>query len=544
MHSRTATTRLLHTTARSHARLLNPSTSVSPDHGRATAPPPPAPVWKPSSARAPRPPAAPAPSATHKGPLRPDREAQALLARLGSSSPTPPPAPLRAATPRAHDTTAAARREAELERTVTLDLFLLRTLAQLSERGAGRGGAGPGPGIDLHTLLRQHREREGTVLSDATLSYEPTPGPARRVRLDGRAGSAQGETGGVEEQDGTVVVAHVLGGKDPKVSVCSGFALGKSAGGEGQLILTAAHTLESVRPLLLLLVDLPLEPLLTLSLHLRSQLQKSLHGSDRTVPSATLVLASSGHVYTCASLASSSSSADVLLLRLSASPINASSTTPTPRLRTLPINPYPPPPSSQVALHTYINPLSRLQRKLAREPERAWTTGRIAEYKDGMGRTAEVGTYDELAAMWLDCRPTEGSSGGPVVDCESGSVVGVTRGASLSSLSRVCGRRASADLGLLVRAQARRTHTASAARTALRRRPSASLSCSSCPGSRRRPSARPTSSSRRRRRRRRVRVRAPVAEGRRVRPSEGAMAVVQGSLRVSRLLPYLLLSSS
>ena len=269
MHSRTATARLLHTTARSHARLLNPSTSVSPDHGRATAPPPPAPVWKPSSARTPRPPAAPAPSATHKGPLRPDREAQALLARLGSSSPTPPPAPLRAATSRAHDTTAAAaaaRREADLERAVTLDLFLLRTLAQLSERGARRGGAGPGPGIDLHTLLRQHREREGRVLSDATLSYEPTPGPARRVRLDGRAGSASGETGGVEEQDGTVVVAHVLGGKDPKVSVCSGFALGKSAGGEGQLILTAAHTLESVRPSLLLLTNVQLEPPLTLSL--------------------------------------------------------------------------------------------------------------------------------------------------------------------------------------------------------------------------------------------------------------------------------------
>ncbi|GAA5899747.1 hypothetical protein JCM8208_004553 [Rhodotorula glutinis] len=398
MHSRTATTtRLLHTTARTHARLLNPSTSISPDHGRAAAPPPPAPVWKPSSARAPRPPPAP----THKGPLRPDTEAQALLARLGSSSPPPPPAPLRQPAPRAPAPVAAQSAD-ELERAATLDTFLLRTLAQLSERG---GGGRAGAGVDLHTLLRQHREREGTVLSDATLSYEPTPGPSRRVRLDGRAGSAHGEaSGGVVEQDGTVVVAHVLGGKEPRVSVCSGFALGQSAGGEGQLILTAAHTLES--------------------------LQKSLNLSDPLVPSATFVLASSGHVWTCSSLASSSSSADVLLLRLSPSPINASSSTPTPPLRTLPVNPYPPPPSSQVALHTYINPLSRLRRKLAREPERAWTRGRIAEYKDAMGRTAEVGTYDELAAMWLDCHPTEGSSGGPVVDCESGSVVGVTRGST------------------------------------------------------------------------------------------------------------------
>ncbi|GAA5935069.1 hypothetical protein JCM3775_004692 [Rhodotorula graminis] len=392
MHARTATTtRLLHTTARTHARLLNPSTSISPDHGRATAPPPPAPVWKPSSARAPRPPPAP----THKGPLRPDPEAQALLDRIGSS----PPPPRRVAP--APPSPAPAQRADDLERAATLDTFLLRTLAQLSQRGAAAS-----TGVDLHTLLRQHREREGTVLSDATLSYEPTPGPSRRVRLDGRAGSASGGGGSgvVDEQDGTVVVAHVLGGKEPRVSVCSGFALGKSAGGEGQLILTAAHTLES--------------------------LQKSLHATDPVVPSATFVLASSGHVWTCSSLASSSSSADVLLLRLSTSPINASSSAPTPPLRTLPINPYPPPPSSEVALHTYINPLSRLRRKLAREPERAWTRGRIAEYKDGMGRTAEVGTYDELAAMWLDCHPTEGSSGGPVVDCESGSVVGVTRGST------------------------------------------------------------------------------------------------------------------
>lgn len=161
-------------------------------------------------------------------------------------------------------------------------------------------------------------------------------------------------------------------------------------------------------------------------------MQKHVELADPATPSATFILTSSGHAYPVTSLASSSSASDILLLRLSPTPLNnASPSSPVPALRPLPINPYPPPPESRIALHTYLNPLSRLSRKLARLPAREWARGRVAEYKDAAGRTAEVGTYDELAAMWVDCVPSEGSSGGPVVDCESGSVVGVTRGRSL-----------------------------------------------------------------------------------------------------------------
>lgn len=45
-----------------------------------------------------------------------------------------------------------------------------------------------------------------------------------------------------------------------------------------------------------------------------------------------------------------------------------------------------------------------------------------------MGSKSEVGTYDELATFWMSCVPSNGSSGGPVVDNETGSVVGITRG--------------------------------------------------------------------------------------------------------------------
>ncbi|BGP50220.1 hypothetical protein JCM10450v2_006136 [Rhodotorula kratochvilovae] len=397
MASRALTRRLLHSSAFTRARLVDSSVSVSPEHGRAAAPPPPPPVWSPSSARPPRPPPAP----THKGPLRPRAAGEGL--RPEQAHPATAAPPLRRPPPDEVNAPRAAPQE-DLERAVTLDLFLLRTLAQLTERRASASSREEAPlAADLGTLLAQHREREGTVVDDA-LAYEPTPTPARRVRLDGRAGAHEAAPGaGVEEQDGTVVVAHVLGGGETRVSVCSGFAVGKANAGEGQLILTCAHTLESM--------------------------QKFLRPASSAVPSATFVLASSGHVYTVTSLASSSSEADLLLLRLSPSPINPSAIPILP-LRTLPISPYPPPTSSAIAMHGYVNPLARLRRKLQRLPEREWTRGRIAEYKDPIGRTAEVGTYDALAAMWVDCCPSPGSSGGPVVDCETGSVVGVTRGST------------------------------------------------------------------------------------------------------------------
>lgn len=128
-------------------------------------------------------------------------------------------------------------------------------------------------------------------------------------------------------------------------------------------------------------------------------------------------------------LLSSVSEADLLLLRLSPDPINPSAL-PVRPLRSLPINPYPASISAEVSVHRYLNPLSRLRRKLQRLPEREWDEGTVREYKDPIGCTAEPGTYDTLHTMLLSCAPASGSSGGPVIDKATGSVVGVTRGAS------------------------------------------------------------------------------------------------------------------
>ena len=47
--------------------------------------------------------------------------------------------------------------------------------------------------------------------------------------------------------------------------------------------------------------------------------------------------------------------------------------------------------------------------------------------------TLQAGTYDSLAHLHFDPPPTPGSSGGPIIDEESGSVIGVMLGTQLVS---------------------------------------------------------------------------------------------------------------
>ncbi|BGP18478.1 hypothetical protein JCM10213_001207 [Rhodosporidiobolus nylandii] len=394
--------RLFHTTDRSTARLVGTSLSVSPDFARA---PPPEPPTR-RSVSPPRPP--PSPASTELRPIRrkgpaqtvspevahkPVASAESLASRLQNRV-------AQRSTGEAQDVEKTQRAD-EVQTAADLDVFLLRTLSQLADVGPESGGR-----ASLHELAKERREKAHAVVEGAVLEYEPTPSLTRRVRLDGRAGLVEEGRTLVDEgegQDGTVVVAHVLGGKDSRVSICSGFAVGKVDAEDGAMILTCAHTLD--------------------------EMERYLTSEAASTPSATFILTSSGHAYTVDSLLSALPSSDLLLLRLSPQPVNPSSL-PIRPLRSLPINPYPSPSGTGVSVHRYLNPLGRLKRKLQKKPEREWEEGRIVEYKDSAGRTAETGSYDELACMWMSATPTPGSSGGPVVCRETGSVVGVTRGSS------------------------------------------------------------------------------------------------------------------
>ena len=65
-----------------------------------------------------------------------------------------------------------------------------------------------------------------------------------------------------------------------------------------------------------------------------------------------------------------------------------------------------------------------------------WTAcvpGRVLGYRDWAGGEAHPGTYDALANMLFAPLPTPGSSGGPIVDEQTGAVVGVIRGTRMDS---------------------------------------------------------------------------------------------------------------
>lgn len=54
-------------------------------------------------------------------------------------------------------------------------------------------------------------------------------------------------------------------------------------------------------------------------------------------------------------------------------------------------------------------------------------------YRDFAGREAQPGTYDALSHMLFKPPPTAGSSGGPIVDEETGAVVGVMLGTRMDN---------------------------------------------------------------------------------------------------------------
>ena len=121
--------------------------------------------------------------------------------------------------------------------------------------------------------------------------------------------------------------------------------------------------------------------------------------------------------------------------------------------RALPVSPYPVPSETKVKAHFVVH----------QKPEESgwgpwlggtwskWVDGEVVGYRDMAGRETQVGsfcsrygtddvlllwqpgTYDDLSHMLFRPQPTAGSSGGPIVDEESGAVVGVMLGTRMDS---------------------------------------------------------------------------------------------------------------
>ncbi|KAH9835732.1 uncharacterized protein C8Q71DRAFT_93504 [Rhodofomes roseus] len=283
----------------------------------------------------------------------------------------------------------------------------LRRNAQL--QGEHTLGATRGPAArqtQLPELIEQYVDRSGLVL-DASLPYESRPAQERRVVFDAE-----------EEAEASVaMVVHVAeNGAEHKITYCSGFALSAPKLAEGQaLYVTCAHTLEEIR------FNPVVRPLLS------TQRSAALPG-----PSGSFVITGTSSRPTfspVSSILSSLHRSDLVLLSAASSA--------RPPLRALPVSPYPAHPGTRIRAHFVTNkpptsgPDAEGWRPWVGGTWSKWVRGSIVGYRDLAGREAKPGTYDALSHMLFDPPPTPGSSGGPIVDEESGAVIGIMLGTQM-----------------------------------------------------------------------------------------------------------------
>ncbi|KAE8210113.1 hypothetical protein CF327_g5973 [Tilletia walkeri] len=269
-------------------------------------------------------------------------------------------------------------------------------------------------------LQERYNTRAGKQLT-IELPYESTPTPERRV-----PGTSPSSTAQADEDDGVLLLAYIsdLDASRPKVSLCSAFPIAVDASqldpvenepvGQGALAITCAHTLTTALP------------------------EHPSKGGEQT-PSVALALTRRGHVYAVRTLLSSLPQSDILLLQLSEQPILSPSKpapqgqgffarnriappsfAPTshehvvPSLRTLPLSPYPAQPDEVILVssfdgwdasaHSQNSPGGAYDAAEgsgravvdSKGAMKRWGEARILEYKDGAGREARVGTYDDL----------------------------------------------------------------------------------------------------------------------------------------------------
>ncbi|RPD81810.1 hypothetical protein L226DRAFT_541444 [Lentinus tigrinus ALCF2SS1-7] len=257
-------------------------------------------------------------------------------------------------------------------------------------------------------------KRAGHVLG-ASLSYESRPNEERRVQFSPDAANANVEVSTADE--GLFMVAHAVQDRTGKhkITYSSGFAVHAPGAPEGQTVLvTCAHTLEEILH----------DPLM------RAARFSPAVSNDQLLSGSFVITGSSATptLHPVTSVLSAMHRGDLLLL---SSPSLSSG------LRSLPVNPYPVHPGTTIRAHYVTDKLPETG------PQRdgwtpwvggtwqKWIKGTVVGYRDYAGREAKPGTYDSLAHLHFDPPPTPGSSGGPIIDEESGSVIGVILGTQL-----------------------------------------------------------------------------------------------------------------
>ena len=191
---------------------------------------------------------------------------------------------------------------------------------------------------------------------------------------------------------GIVTIAHVLPLTD-KVVVASGFAVL-----DGGLIVTCAHTFY----------------------------QAALHLSPAKLDqkSQSIAITDEGELIHVAAVESHLVGSDLVLLRLQGGR----------RITSLAVDPYPAQVSTSILSYDFV--AASLSSTSVPTISYSWKPAEVLWYQDRCGREATTGTYDELSSMMCSHLPSNGSSGGPIVNKETRSVVGIVRGNEVSYTTR------------------------------------------------------------------------------------------------------------
>ncbi|KAF8302596.1 hypothetical protein DL93DRAFT_2090554 [Clavulina sp. PMI_390] len=304
----------------------------------------------------------------------------------------------------------------------------------------------------LAKLLAEYDENSGRVL-DRILPGQVTTPLEQRPNFDAQDNIVFPLSNELSTSP-VAMVAHVaydMVKETEKIALCSGFFIRSEPQDEGELPNRGTKPANQA-------------PLLVSCGHTLEEMRRSDILSSANCLSATLVLvpSSTGRLvtYYASSIPSSLPLSDLALFSVSPAYKDASA-----RLRTLPVNPYPATESTAIRIHlasfsdsasisaddhtTHENdPLVRSE----------WENGSILGYRDRDGREAFVrapfihsvsalipfvfiqpGTYDSLAHILYRPIPTPGSSGGPIIDAETMSVIGIVTGDAM--VNRVEGRR-------------------------------------------------------------------------------------------------------
>ncbi|KAL4243125.1 hypothetical protein ABKN59_000972 [Abortiporus biennis] len=272
----------------------------------------------------------------------------------------------------------------------------------------------------LPALVEQYIDNSGNVLG-VSLPYESRPTTERKLSFK-------------DANQSVFMVAHALQhGSEHKVTICSGFALNatsgpgsdSSANGDDAIVVTCAHTLEEIRHSSLMSSLLPTDKGAVLLTSPKSS------STSKKTKSGSFVISNSpsgsDSFYPVTGIQSALHKSDLILLSLSSPSKSA--------LRSLPVSPYPVHPGTAIRAHFVVDKMPEEEgwRPWIGGTWSKWVKGTVLGYRDFAGREAEPGTYDALSHMLFKPLPTPGSSGGPIIDEESGAVVGMMLGTRMDN---------------------------------------------------------------------------------------------------------------